>query len=76
MPKRKPDRSGDHAANKQPTPICIIHVFSITDHGHFTPLSEIKGTADAKLQQLHQIRDRHMCLAHDSPYSRHAKCTK
>lgn len=74
MPKRKPDRSGDHVANKQPTPTCIIHVFSIADHGHFTPLSEIKGTADAKLQQLHQIRDRRMCLTHDSPYRMQSVC--
>lgn len=74
MPKHKADRRSDHADTKHVPPTCIIHLLSIADHGHFTPLSEIKGTADDKLRQLHQIRDRRMCVSHDSPLRMQSVC--
>ena len=74
MPKHQADRRSDHAYTKHVPPTCIIHLLSIADHGHFTPLSEIKGTADDKLRQLHQIRDRRMCVSHDSPLRMQSVC--
>jgi len=74
MPKRKPERTGDNVANKHPTSTCISHVSSINDHGHFTSLDEIKGSAYDKLQQLQQIRDRRLCLPHNSSYKMQAVC--
>ena len=73
MPKRKLDQSADPAAPKRSPPTCILHVLSI-DHGHFTPFSEIKGTADEKLQYLHKIRDRRLQQSHDSPYRMQSVC--
>ncbi len=52
-----------------PTPqrhTCIIHVQALSDHGRFTPLSRIIGTAKEKLQQLHNNWDRRLHQAHDS----------
>jgi hypothetical protein len=55
-------------------PKCILHVLSMFDHGPFPPLSEIKGTASEKLQQLHKIRDRRLHQAHESPYRMQSAC--
>jgi hypothetical protein len=74
MPKRKPDRSGDSAASKHSSPTCILHVITFSDQGHFTPLSNIKGTVNDKLQQLHEIRNKRLCLSHDSPYRMQSVC--
>lgn len=45
---------------------CILHVSGI-QHGDFTPLSNIKGSAADKLAQLHDIRDRRLLEPRGSP---------
>ena len=60
-----------------PTPqrlTCILHLQALSDHGHFTPLSGIIGTGNEKLQQLHNIRNRRLHQAHDSPYRMQSVC--
>ncbi len=75
MPKRKRDRVAD-PTNKstQSLPTCIVHVTSITDHGCFTPLSQVRGTASDKLQQICEIRDRRLLQSSDSPYRMQSIC--
>jgi len=46
----------------------------MSDHGHFTPLTKIKGTATEKLQQLQKIRDRRLHQSHESPYRMQSVC--
>lgn len=74
MSKRKRDRSADPAAPEHSPPTCILHVLPMSDHGRFTPLSGIKGTASEKLQQLHKIRDRRLHQSHESPYRMQSVC--
>ncbi|KAI4827603.1 hypothetical protein KUCAC02_030988 [Chaenocephalus aceratus] len=72
MPKRK--RSVDRPAHKCSPSVCILHVPSMSDHGPFTPLTKIKGTAIEKLQQLHEIRDQRLHQPHKSPYCMQSVC--
>ncbi|MPC90953.1 hypothetical protein E2C01_085960 [Portunus trituberculatus] len=44
----------------------MLHVSGI-QHGNFIPLSNIKGSANDKLTQLHCIRDRRLLEPLDSP---------
>uniref|UniRef100_UPI00358F9AD5 uncharacterized protein n=1 Tax=Myxine glutinosa TaxID=7769 RepID=UPI00358F9AD5 len=71
MPKRK--RSVEPAAQSSP-PTCILHVPSMSDHGDFTPLRKIKGSASEKLQLLQKIRDRRLNQPHDSPCRMQSVC--
>uniref|UniRef100_UPI00358E566E uncharacterized protein n=1 Tax=Myxine glutinosa TaxID=7769 RepID=UPI00358E566E len=71
MPKRK--RSVEPAAQSSP-PTCILHVPSMSDHGDFTPLRKIKGSASEKLQLLQKIRDRRRNQPHDSPCRMQSVC--
>ena len=48
---------GQEVLWKQPAVHCIFHVTGI-QHGNFTPLSNVKGSAIDKLFQLRNIRDR------------------
>lgn len=45
---------------------CILHVCGI-QHGDFTPLSNVKGSATDKLVQLHRIRNRRLSKPLNSP---------
>ena len=72
MPKRK--RSVDSASHKYSPPTCILHVPSMSDHGHFIPPTKIQGTATEKLQQLHKIRDRRLHQSRESPYRMQSVC--
>ena len=55
MPKIKRDRISDPAKNKQSLPACITRVTSLSDHGHFTALSQVSDTLG--LQQICELRD-------------------
>ena len=74
MPKRKLDRTADHANGRPSVPTCILHVSSISDHGPFTAFSRVKGTASEKLEHLQNIRNQRLKLAHDSPYRMQSVC--
>ena len=75
MPKRKCERVADHTTKTtQSQPTCIVHVTTISDHGCFTPLSQVRGTARDKLQQICEIRDRHLLQSSDSPYRVQSIC--
>ena len=54
--------------------ICILHAQHVSDHGHFTPLTKIKGTAAEKLQQLHKIRHQRLKQSHESPHRMQSVC--
>ena len=68
--KRKSNHAdGREVLRKHPVARCILHVSSI-QHGDFTSLSNVKGSATEKLSQLHNIRNiRHRQLMEppDSP---------
>ena len=68
MPKRKRSQSADAAVPEHSPHTCILHTLAISDHGSFTALSNIKGTAIERLQPLHNICDRRLRQSHDSPY--------
>lgn len=65
--KRKSDNSdGQEVFRKHPAVRCILHVSGI-QHGDFTALSNVKGSATEKLSQLHNIRHRRLMEPRDSP---------
>ena len=80
MPKRRNaesasiERTSLSKKPASPAPVCMLHVLSISDHGPFTPLSRIKGTAFDKLKHLREIRDLRLCKPHASPYSMQSVC--
>lgn len=69
MPKGKNPKAHNVASLR-----CILHVASMSDHGHFTPFTKIKGTAAEKLQQLHKIRDQRLQQSYESPYRMQSVC--
>ena len=65
--KRKSDNAGgQEVLQKQAAVRCILHVSGI-QHGDFTPLSNVKGSAAEKLSYLHDIRHRRLMEPRDSP---------
>ena len=65
--KRKSDNAnGQGVLRKYPVVRCNLHVSGI-QHGDFTPLSNVKGSATEKLSQLHNIRHRRLMEPRDSP---------
>ena len=80
MPKRRNaesasiERTSLSKKPASPAPVCMLYVLSISDHGPFTPLSRIKGTAFDKLKHLREIRDLRLCKPHASPYSMQSVC--
>lgn len=70
MPKLKKHKcdngGGAEELKKRPTVYCILHMSGI-QHGDFTPLSNIKGSATDKLAQLHGIHDKRRLEPLDSP---------
>ena len=70
MPKSKKCKSdnggGSEEPRKHPPVSCILHVRGI-QHGDFTSLSNVKGSATDKLAQQHSIRDKRLTEPQDSP---------
>ena len=65
--KRKSNHSdGQEVLRKHPAGRCILHV-SCIQHGDFTSLSNVKGSATEKPSQLHNIRHRRLMEPQDSP---------
>jgi len=72
--KRKGDSGGGlEEMQKRPPVTCILHVIGI-QHGDFTPLSKVKGSATDKLTHLHSIRDRRLLEPYDSPHRMEDVC--
>ena len=67
--KRKSDNGGGSEELWKRSPFsCILHVRGI-QHGDFTSLSNVKGSATDKLAQQHSIRDKRLTEPQDSPNS-------
>lgn len=74
MPKQRRDQGRGPAAATTAQQTCILHVTSMSDHGHLTSLDKIKGNAEEKLQQLLTIRDQRLHQSHESPYRMQPVC--
>ena len=58
--------NGQEPFQKKPALRCILHTSGI-NHGDFTSLSNVKGSATEKLYQVHNICDRRLMEPQDSP---------
>ena len=66
MKRKANNTNGQEPFQKKPALRCILHTSGI-NHGDFTSLSNVKGSATEKLYQLHNIRDRRLMEPQDSP---------
>lgn len=74
--KRKCDNGGgSEELHKRLSVCCILHVTGI-QHGDFTPLSNVKGTAAEKLAQMHDIREKRLLEPLDSPNRMEEVCSQ
>ena len=72
--KRKSDNGdGSEELRKRPPITCVLHVTGI-QHGYFTSLSNIKGSATDKLAQLQSIRDKRLIESQNSPNRMEEAC--
>lgn len=71
--KRKSNTSECRSKRKSEVFTCILHTKDI-QHGDFTLLSNVKGSAEEKLEQLHNIRERRLLEPRDSPNRMEAVC--
>ena len=74
-PKKRKCDNGDGVELQRRSLLCMLHVSGI-QHGDFTPLSNIKGSANDKLTQLHCIRDRRLLEPLDSPSRMEDVCSR
>ena len=74
--KRKCDNAdGQEFLRKKAAVHCILHVSGI-QHGDFTPLNNVKGSATEKLSYLHDIRHRRLMEPRDSPHRMEDICNQ
>ena len=59
MKRKRNHADGQELLRKHPAARSILHVSGI-QHGDFTPLSNVKGSATEKLFQFHNIRHRRL----------------
>ena len=55
-------------SRKQPSPLCILHTTTISDHGSFISFSSARGDPGKKLAELHNIRDQRLTDPTESSY--------
>ena len=67
------DSSVSDEIQKRAPAKCILHATDI-QHGDFTPLTNVKGSATDKLAQLHNIREKWLLEPQDSPYRMEEVC--
>ena len=74
--KRKCDNAdGQEFLRKKAAVHCILHVSGI-QHGDFTPLNNVKGSATEKLSYLHDIRHRRLMEPRNSPHRMEDICNQ
>ena len=69
---RKRKRKEDLESAQQIT--CFLHAQSLSEHGNFVPLTDVKGKLDEKLEYLMDIRDWRLQEAYDSPQRMQSVC--
>ena len=79
MFKKSPVRGHESAPPskwKREDEICILHDYSIAEHGHFKPLEAITSALQDKLNDLLSIRNMRRQCDFDSPHQMEAEIPK
>ena len=73
--KRKIGHGGEGVLRERRAVSCILHVNGI-QHGFFTALSNVQGSATDKLVQWHSIRDRRIAEPQGLPHHMYDVCSQ